>query len=67
MINKRFMVLVAAVLAAIILATVLVLKRAPESEGSLAGELARSELSEQRIMHLATGGEERASSRIQAL
>lgn len=38
MINKRFMVLVAAVIAAVILATVLVLNRAPEAEGSLAGE-----------------------------
>lgn len=37
MINKRFMVLVALVLAAVVLAFVLVLKRAPESEGSLAG------------------------------
>lgn len=38
MINKRFMVLVAAVVAAVVLATVLVLNRAPEAEGSLAGE-----------------------------
>lgn len=38
MINKRFMVLVAAVIAAVVLATVLVFKRAPEAEGSLAGE-----------------------------
>lgn len=38
MINKRFMILIAAVVAAVVLATVLVLNRAPEAEGSLAGD-----------------------------